>query len=192
MKKLIAACAIGLLVAAAAAADGSKRFSQKLDGYQEDAVALSTTGNGSFHARISSDGTRVAYELSYRSMEGVVSQAHIHLGRQSQSGGIIVFLCTNLGNGPAGTQACPASPARITGVLEADDVVGPAGQGIAPMEFAEFLRALRNGATYVNVHTDKYPPGEIRGNLDGQGKSGGGGNGHGGHDDDDDDDDDDD
>ena len=38
----------------------------------------------------------------------------------SVNGGISFFLCSNLGNGPAGTQACPAGPAELTGVITPD------------------------------------------------------------------------
>jgi len=44
-------------------------------------------------------------------------------------------------------------------------VVGPAGQGIAPGELDEFIRAIRAGVTYVNVHSTKFPSGEIRGQI---------------------------
>ena len=44
-------------------------------------------------------------------------------------------------------------------------MIGPSGQGIAPGEYAELLRAIRAGATYANVHTTKYPAGEIRAQL---------------------------
>ena len=78
-----------------------------------------------------------------------------------------MFLCSNLGNGPAGTEECPAEPATITGSFVAADVVGPAGQGLAPGEFDELVRAMRAGATYANVHTTLVPGGEIRGQIDG-------------------------
>jgi hypothetical protein len=81
------------------------------------------------------------------------------------NGGISIFLCTNLGNGPAGTQACPTAPATISGTVMAADVIGPAGQGIAPGELDEVIRAIRNGSVYVNVHSDLFPGGEIRGQL---------------------------
>src|SRR5690606_26114119 len=109
-----------------------------LTGYQEDPMALSTTGAGAFKAAIGESGDRIAYRLAYRDLEGAVTQAHIHLGGRHQSGGIIAFLCSNLGNGPEGTQACPPAPekgwATVSGTLGPADVVGPEGQGIAPGE----------------------------------------------------------
>jgi len=77
-----------------------------------------------------------------------------------------VFLCSNLGNGPAGTQACPAAGGTIRGTIRAADVgAGGAGQGIAAGEFNAFVDAVRAGATYVNVHTTGRPGGEIRAQL---------------------------
>ena len=58
------------------------------------------------------------------------------------------------------------TPATVTGILEADDVVGPAGQLVMPGEFAEAIRAMKNGVTYANVHTDLVPSGEIRSKVD--------------------------
>jgi hypothetical protein len=57
----------------------------------------------------------------------------------------------------------------VSGTITSADVIGPAGQGIAPGEFDELVRALREGATYANVHTTLYPGGEIRGQIDGHG-----------------------
>ncbi|HEY3259771.1 MAG TPA: CHRD domain-containing protein [Pseudonocardiaceae bacterium] len=138
----------------------------RLSGYQEDPNALSTTGVGDFRARIDEVQQVIEYELSYSDLEATVTQAHIHLGGRAQNGGISVFLCSNLGNGPVGTQACPPAPATITGTLRPGDVIGPAGQGISAGEFAELLAAIRSGTTYVNVHSTKYPGGEIRAQLD--------------------------
>ena len=52
---------------------------------------------------------RSTYELSYSGLEGTVLQAHIHFGKRAINGGISLFLCANLGNGPAGTPTCPQS-----------------------------------------------------------------------------------
>ncbi|SCL34600.1 CHRD domain-containing protein [Micromonospora rhizosphaerae] len=153
--------------AAVADPDGTtgNTLHEQLTGYSETPVALSTTGDGQVRVQIDEGLQEISYELSYTGLEGTVTQAHIHLGSPSQSGGISVFLCSNLGNGPAGTQACPPAPATISGTLRPADVIGPAGQGIAAGEFAELINAIRAGSTYVNVHSTKYPGGEIRSQL---------------------------
>ncbi len=160
---LLAALAAGSY---ALAGGGSGKFAEDLSGYQEDPLTLSTTGNGTFEADVTKDGTEISYRLSYADLEGNVTQAHIHLGQAAQSGGISAFLCTNLGNGPAGTQLCPAAPATITGTIRAADVIGPAGQGITAGQLNELVKAMNAGATYANVHTTLYPGGEIRAKLD--------------------------
>ena len=173
MKKAIA---LGLLVVSAAVlafgfTEGFKNIKEFLVGYEE-IPAISTTGNGEFHARINKDETEITYTLTYTALEGDVQQSHIHLGQKGVSGGITVFLCTNLGNGPAGTQMCPPAPATITGTITANDVspnipatLAARNQGLGTGEFAELLAAMRAGATYVNVHSTKWPGGEIRSQI---------------------------
>ncbi len=97
-----------------------------------------------------------------------MTQAHIHFGGRHQSGGISVFLCSNLTTPapPPGTQPCPNPSGSVSGVIDADDVIGPGGQGIASGQIDELLAALRAGVTYVNVHTMGYPLGEIRAQID--------------------------
>lgn len=154
-------------------AQGFKKISELLTGYQE-VPSVSTTGNGNFNARISNDESRIDWELSYSDLEGAVQQAHIHIGNKGVNGGISVFLCSNLGNGPAGTQPCPAPPATISGTIVAADVSPniPATQqartqGVNTGEIDELIKAIRAGATYVNVHSTTWGGGEIRSQIDG-------------------------
>ena len=170
---LIAALATGSIAFATGGDSGrsgngnnSSEWNVALSGYQEDPLALSTTGNGSIRVRIDDRKQELSYRISFGRLEAPVTQSHIHFGGRAQSGGISVFLCTNLGNGPAGTPACPASGGTVSGTLHAADVIGPAAQGIAAGEFAELAKAIRNGTAYANVHSEKYPAGEIRGQLD--------------------------
>jgi hypothetical protein len=50
-------------------------------------------------------------------------------------------------------------------MVTAENVIGPAGQGVSPGEFAEALAAIRHGLGYANVHSSKIPTGEIRGQI---------------------------
>ncbi len=166
---MLLAAAATTTVANAGADGDSSSIRERLSGYQEDPLTLSTTGTGRFAATVNTATQEIHYRLSYSGLEGNVLQAHIHLGQRAQSGGISVFLCTNLGNGPAGTQPCPAAPATITGVLRPADVIGPGAaptaQGITAGQFSELVKAIRSEVTYVNVHSSLYPGGEIRAQL---------------------------
>jgi len=162
MKKLAVIVAAPLLACAASAAIADEdRFSLRLNGYEE-VPALSTAGSGRFRAEISRHDDAIDYVLSYADLQGNVTQAHVHFGQFSVNGGISFFLCTNLGNGPAGTQLCPPAPATVRGTIRAADVIGPNGQGIAPGELAEIIAAIRAGIAYANVHSSLFPAGEIR------------------------------
>jgi hypothetical protein len=164
----------GALVAGAAVAgtvalaDGGGGIREELTGYEEDPLTISTPATGDFHASLQSKAKGISYRLSYSDVPSEVLQAHIHFGGRHQSGGIAVFLCSNLGNGPAGTQLCPNGKGTqsVRGVIKAADVIGPAGQGIAAGEFDELLDAIANDVTYVNVHSTDYPGGEIRAQIE--------------------------
>ena len=157
----IGACAV---TASLAYAQGFVIVQASLSGYNE-VPAVSTAGHGQLRARIDTAAQQIEYELSYSALEGEVLQAHIHFAPPAVNGGVSVFLCTNLGNGPVGTQACPPSPTAISGVIRPADVVGPAGQGVTAGQFDELVAAIRAGVAYVNVHSSVWPGGEVRGQL---------------------------
>ena len=140
----------------------------------QEVPAISTVANGTFKAEVDLDAGTITWYLRYSALEGNVTQAHVHFGQHSVNGGISYFLCSNLANPPPGTQACPPGPAELTGVIQAADVIGPGpvvgppaapGQGIEPGSLAEIAAAMRAGVAYANVHTSKWPGGEIRGQL---------------------------
>jgi len=165
MAVALGAVVAGTFVTVASADDGSFVIKTRLTGYQEDPAAVSTTGWGDFRMRVNADRDKITYRLTYDDLEGDVLQAHIHFGGRAQSGGISAFLCSNLGNGPAGTPECPEPSGKVTGTITAEDVIGPAAQGISAGEFDELVDAIRAQTTYVNVHSSKYTGGEIRSQL---------------------------
>ena len=163
----IAGGAVALGIAAFALAGGSSpgfnHLEATMSGYQE-VPAVSTQGSATFTADVSKDGESVDWQLTYGGLEGNVLQSHIHFGQRSVNGGISVFLCTNLANGPAGTQTCPQS-GTIHGTFSAADVIGPAAQGISAGQYAELLRAIDAGKAYANIHSSLWTGGEIRAQL---------------------------
>jgi hypothetical protein len=180
-KGIFAALVVGVAalgVAAFALAGGGVGFnklSAEMSGYQE-VPAVSTAGSATFKADVAKDGQSISYELSYRDLEGAVTQSHIHFGQRSVTGAVVVFFCSNLGNGPPGTQACPPSPATITGTFDRGDVLcggctatAPFGQGIGAGEWEELVRAIDAGKAYANVHSTRWPGGEIRAQLNEKG-----------------------
>ena len=172
----IASIAIAVLFLSAAYAgaaessDSRTHFKADLIGFRE-VPSISTTGQGHVDIRIDDDAQTITFELSYGDLEGVaplvtngvVLFSHIHVGQHGVNGGVAVFFC-----GGGGKPACPAQPATITGTITAADIVGPAGQGINPGEptaFEELVHAIRSGFAYANLHTTRWPGGEIRSQL---------------------------
>jgi hypothetical protein len=165
----LAAGAAALAVAAYALAGGSgpgfNHLSATLGGYQET-PSISSTGSANFTADVAKDGQSVDWKMSYAALEGNITQSHIHFGQRGVAGGISVFLCTNLGNGPAGTQACPGPhDGTISGTFRPVDVIGPTAQGIAAGEWDELMNAIDAGKAYANIHSTIWPAGEIRAQL---------------------------
>ena len=143
-------------------------LSADLVGYEEVPSTISSPASGDFRAQVDSSETQLSYVLQYSGFTVGVTQAHIHFGARATLGGISIWLCGSGTNpGPAGTPLCPQGQGTVIRTVTAADVVGPAGQGIAPGEFAEILKAMRAGAAYANVHTTAFTGGEIRGQIRG-------------------------
>ena len=150
--------------------DDDEEFKASLRGFQE-VPAISTTGRGSFRAVLSEDRTTLTYTLTYSGLIGEVHQAHIHLGQKGVNGGVSAFLCETTTapdpfaeGAPGDAPTCPQE-GTVTGVLTAINVIGPNAQGIAPGEFGELVVAMESGVTYANVHSMRWPGGEIRGQI---------------------------
>jgi hypothetical protein len=158
MKKAVVLAALIVVALGLYANSGHRELKARLRGFQE-VPSVSSAGSGEFHARISNDESSITYELKYSGLEAPVTVAHIHFGQVGVNGGVSVFLCGG-GNKPA----CPNS-GPVNGTIVANDVIGPAGQGIGPGQLGELIRAIRAGVTYANVHSTLFPGGELRGQI---------------------------
>lgn len=166
MRRFIAVGSLTVVLAVVAIApsvlasdpDSSKRnVRADLSGYHET-PNISTTGFGEFTAVVEDD--LITYTLTYAALETDAVQAHIHFGYRHVAGGVSAFLC-----GGGDKPACPLIAGTVTGVIDPTDVIGPASQGIEAGSMVELVRAIRAGHTYANVHTTRFPSGEIRGQI---------------------------
>ncbi len=155
---------LGAASSGAMARDGDA-IEAKLKSFSE-VPAVSSKASGKFKATFDAQSGALTYELSYSGLEGDARMAHIHLGQRGVNGGIMVWLCQTTTNPDPNNQSptCPQS-GTVTGVIQAANVIGPAAQGVAALEFSELIAAIRAGVAYVNVHSSKFPAGEIRGQL---------------------------
>jgi len=138
----------------------TKNFKARLNGFQET-PSVSTTGFGNFEARLVDDNT-LHYVFTYGGLEGGNSLfAHVHFGTRYFAGGVSFFLC----GGSTKPDPCPNGEGTVEGDVTSADVVGPNNQGIEPGSFGEIVRAMRAGDAYANIHTTRWPGGEIRGQI---------------------------
>ena len=163
----VLAVGAGATVSAQSQSNNAKAI---LTGLEEN-PSISTTGNGALDLRIDEAARVIDFELRYGQLEGVaplvtdgvVLAAHIHFSQQAVNGGIAAFLC-----GGGGKPACPTPAGTVTGQIVPGDIGGPAAQGLDPggsTTFDELVAAIRAGFTYANVHTTRWPGGEIRGQI---------------------------
>ena len=145
--------------------------------------AVLSDGTGRANLVLNKLAGTVTFTLTYSNVgttspqTGTVSQAHIHFGKSHDSGGILVFFCTNLtfnGTGPH-PQPCPANGGTVSGTWNSTNVQAITGQNVAAGDFNALVVALQSDTAYANVHTipptgatdghTAYPGGEIRGQV---------------------------
>ncbi len=144
--------ALLILVLAAFAAPGialaaGHGFSAELTTEAEVPAPTGSEGSGSATATINENGS-IDYEVSFEDLTGPPVAAHIHFGAVGVAGPVILPLAH--GDSP------------FSGTLTEAEFT-PAEGG--PQTYDEALDAIRDGMTYVNVHTEKNGAGEIRGQL---------------------------
>jgi len=152
----------------------AQEYSAKFSGFQEvgglgagETGAISSTGHATLKLTLDKAAQTLMYTLTYSGLTNVL-QSHIHFGKKHVAGGIMVFLCSNLGNGPAGTPACPddtSGEVTVTGTITPAGVVGPTAQNVTVGDFAAVVAALASNTAYGNIHTKQFPAGEIRGQV---------------------------
>jgi hypothetical protein len=154
-----------------ASAANAQEFHARLSGFNElgplnnETGAILSNGQGTLDLALNRNALTARYTLTYSNLSSNVLQAHIHFGKVHVPGGIFVFRCTNLGNGPARSPACPSAGGTVSGTLTAASVVAVPSQNIPAGNFNAVIDILTSDAAYANVHTQNFSGGEIRGRV---------------------------
>lgn len=143
-----------VLAPIAGALAASRTFQAHLSG-DEEVPPVETRATGQATFQWSADSTEMSYRLIVANIENVRA-AHIHHGAEGVNGPVIVTLYSG-----------PTTSGRTQGVLAegtitADDLRGP----LDGMSLSDLAAQIEADNTYVNVHTDEHPDGEIRGQID--------------------------
>ena len=135
----VAVCALALSALSGAAVK-TTTWTAALSTGQEipKQVVKDANAHGLFKATLS--GSTLKWKLTYASLTGPATAAHIHMGAKGKAGNVVVALCG-------------AAPACKSGLSGSSTVT------------AAIKSALKKHLLYVNVHTAKNPNGEIRGQL---------------------------
>jgi hypothetical protein len=164
-KRLLTAFVLAVLsvgVIASVAQEDEKRLRATLTGFEE-VPSVSTAAHGEFSADIDESEQVIRYTLTLSgNFNSSILFAHIHLGQRTANGGVVTFLC---GGGTKPTLCSTTQP--NTGEIRPADI-GATTQGILATEWDEFVRALRAGVTYANVHSGPAPVGQPGGEIRGQ------------------------
>lgn len=133
-----------------AAQESEQKFTAKLSG-KEEVPPNESPSTGLAWVKITDD--QLGYEVNVTDMDKV-NAAHIHLGEAGKNGPVILTLFQG---GPTEQVNGTVGEANVT----ASNLDGPMkGKAIT-----DLVTAMKNGTTYVNVHTTDFPNGEIRGQL---------------------------
>ncbi len=142
-----------LLTASLSMAAAHGTFAAKLSG-KEVVPAVETKATGEAHFKLSKDGKELTYILKLKNIENVTA-AHIHEAMMGKNGGPV-----------AGLFAGPKKDGKFSGeiakgTITDKDLIG----SLAGKTVGDLVKMIKDGGAYVNVHTVKYPDGEVRGQI---------------------------
>jgi len=126
---------------------GVVKFRSRLNASSEVGAPVVSRGRGTLGA-VSIGGKVVKVAAEARRLTGPIVAAHLHLGAAGANGPVIVDL-TNRVNG--NRLKAGISAADLTSAFDGD--------------FGDFLNELAAGNVYINLHTEAFPAGEIRGQV---------------------------
>jgi hypothetical protein len=130
-----------------------KGFKAALSG-SEVVPAVQTMAKGDAAFTLGNDGKELMYKVTVSDIENVLA-AHIHLGEIGKSGPAVALI--DIKEKKAGKFSGTLAEGKIT----EKELLG----SLKGMSVKDLVKEIEAGDAYVNVHTDKYPDGELRGQI---------------------------
>ena len=123
-----------------------------LNGKNEEPSRPDVTATGISGFIINSGNSKVWYQIEAEGLNGV-TQAHIHSGIAGKNGPVVATLFK--GNKDS------VNGALVQGSITADKLEGP----LKGKSISDLIDLFNKASAYVNVHTETFPDGEIRGQI---------------------------
>jgi len=125
-----------------------------LSGAQEVPRVI-TEASGKAVFQLSDDGDNLHYQINMSDMKDITA-AHIHMAPAGQNGVVVVVLFDRSDNGNS-----KIDDNVLEGTITADDLVGP----LVGNPLTVLMREMEEGHAYINVHSEEFPAGHIRGQI---------------------------
>ena len=124
-----------------------------LNGKNEVPSHADVTATGISGFIVNSGNSKVWYQIEAEGLNGVITQAHIHSGKVGENGAVVATLFK--GNKDT------VNGALVQGSITADKLEGP----LKGKSISDLIDLFDDASAYVNVHTETFPDGEIRGQI---------------------------
>lgn len=153
MRKLLLIIFILIIGLATAGIASQKSFKAVLSG-NEEAPAVKTMAKGEATFTLSDDGKELMYKVMVSDIENV-SAAHIHGGKMGKNGPALALVDIK------GKKVGKFSGTLAEGKITSNELLGP----LKGKSVNDLVKEIEAGDTYLNVHTDKHPDGELRAQI---------------------------
>jgi hypothetical protein len=133
---------VALLAIGAPALGEGRPFSTALTGAAEVPGPGDPDASGTAVITLNQGQGEVCFDLSWAEIDGTVTAAHIHIGAATVAGPVVVGLFAGAFEGTDSASGCVAAS-------------------------EELIKAIRQdpASYYVNIHSDVFPAGAVRGQL---------------------------
>jgi hypothetical protein len=123
-----------------------------LNGKNEVPSHPDVTATGISGFIVNSGNSKIWYQIEAEGLKGV-TQAHIHSGKVGENGPVVATLFKGSKDAVNG--------ALVQGSITADKLEGP----LKGKSISDLVNLIDKSSAYVNVHTQSFPDGEIRGQI---------------------------